>query len=115
MFQASNTEYLPTKCRVTRPPPPKPATNPLQFVKVDPPSFLYQKAQEQIKKVEEIKQAKQEVREEAEDWQSVSLLLKCSFRLGPLSYHIRKSIHPFEFHILQIADTKNPTHRLPDS
>ncbi|KAK9723236.1 LIM domain [Popillia japonica] len=63
-----NTEYLPTKCRVTKPPPPKPATNPLQFVKVAP-CPLFQKAQEQIKKVEEIKVMRKEVRDEAEDWQ----------------------------------------------
>lgn len=68
-----NTEYLPTKCRVTKPPPPKPATNPLQFVKVAP-CPLFQKAQEQIKKVEEIKVMRKEVREEAEDWQQVSYL-----------------------------------------
>ncbi|EFA11200.1 LIM and calponin homology domains-containing protein 1 isoform X1 [Tribolium castaneum] len=64
----SNTEYLPTKCRITKPPPPKPATNPLQFVKVAP-CPLFQKAHEQIKKVEEIKKERKEVREEAEDWQ----------------------------------------------
>jgi F-box protein 20 len=64
----SNTEYLPTKCRITKPPPPKPATNPLQFVKVAP-CPLFQKAHEQIKKVEEIKKERKEVREEPEDWQ----------------------------------------------
>ncbi|CAH0562651.1 unnamed protein product [Brassicogethes aeneus] len=64
----SNTEYQPTKCRVTKPPPPKPATNPMQFVKVAP-CPLFQKAQEQIKKVEEIKKERKEVREEIEDWQ----------------------------------------------
>ncbi|XP_063928121.1 uncharacterized protein Smash isoform X3 [Zophobas morio] len=64
----SNTEYIPTKCRITKPPPPKPATNPLQFVKVAP-CPLFQKAHEQIKKVEEIKKERKEVREEAEDWQ----------------------------------------------
>ncbi|RZC35934.1 LIM and calponin -likey domains-containing protein 1 [Asbolus verrucosus] len=64
----SNTEYLPTKCRITKPPPPKPAANPLQFVKVAP-CPLFQKAHEQIKKVEEIKKERKEVREEAEDWQ----------------------------------------------
>jgi hypothetical protein len=69
--QNSNTEYLPTKCRITKPPPPKPATNPLQFVKVAP-CPLFQKAHEQIKKVEEIKKERKEVREEPEDWQQVS-------------------------------------------
>ncbi|KAJ8917972.1 hypothetical protein NQ315_002668 [Exocentrus adspersus] len=64
----SNTEYMPTKCRITRPPPPKPATNPLQFVKVAP-CPLFQKAQEQIKKVEEIKRERKEIKEEVEDWQ----------------------------------------------
>lgn len=64
----SNTEYLPTKCRITRPPPPKPATNPMKFVKVAP-CPLFQKAQEQIKKVEEIKKERKEIRDETEDWQ----------------------------------------------
>ncbi|KAF7268509.1 hypothetical protein GWI33_018387 [Rhynchophorus ferrugineus] len=63
-----NTEYLPTKCRITRPPPPKPASNPLQFVKVAP-CPLFQKAHEQIKKVEEIKKERKEIRDETEDWQ----------------------------------------------
>lgn len=70
-FQNSNTEYLPTKCRITKPPPPKPATNPLQFVKVTTCPLTI-KAQEQLKKVEEIKIAKKEVRDDAEDWQAVS-------------------------------------------
>ncbi|XP_017769787.1 PREDICTED: LIM domain only protein 7 isoform X2 [Nicrophorus vespilloides] len=65
---ATNTEYSATKCRITKPPPPKPAANPMQFVKVGP-CPLFKKAAEQIKKVEEVKQARQEVREEAEDWQ----------------------------------------------
>jgi hypothetical protein len=51
--------------------PPKPAANPLQFIKVGPAS-LYKSAQEQLKKVEEIKKVTKEVRDEAEDWQSVS-------------------------------------------
>lgn len=70
MQNSNNTEYVPTKCRITKPPPPKPATNPLQFVKVAP-CPLFQKAHEQIKKVEEIKKERKEVREEAEDWQQV--------------------------------------------
>ncbi|XP_044766013.1 FK506-binding protein 5 isoform X2 [Coccinella septempunctata] len=66
---SSNTEYLPTKCRVTKPPPPKPATNPLQFIKVAPPP-LFQKAKEQIQKVEKIKKERREVQDETEDWQA---------------------------------------------
>lgn len=69
-FQNSNTEYAPRKCRITRPPPPKPATNPLQFVKLAPPP-LVKKAQEQVKKVEEIKKERKEIRDETEDWQQV--------------------------------------------
>lgn len=51
--------------------PPKQATNPLQFVKVGPCS-LYRSAQEQIQKVQEIKKIEQKIREDPEDWQSVS-------------------------------------------
>lgn len=65
----SNTEYMPTKCRITKPAPPKPATNPLQFIKVAP-CPLFQKAHEQIKKVEEIKREEKETRSEVEDWQT---------------------------------------------
>jgi hypothetical protein len=70
-FQLSqeNTEYIPT--RITKVAAPKPAANPLQFIKVGPAS-LYKSAQEQLKKVEEIKKVTKEVRDEAEDWQSVS-------------------------------------------
>lgn len=64
----SNTEWLLTKCRITKPPPPKPAANPLQFIKVAP-CPLFQKAHEQIKKVEEIKVMRQDVSEDAEEWQ----------------------------------------------
>ncbi|XP_047102344.1 uncharacterized protein LOC124721418 isoform X1 [Schistocerca piceifrons] len=46
----------------------KPAANPLQFIKVGP-CDLYRSAQEQIRKVEEVKKIK-EKRDEAEDWQS---------------------------------------------
>lgn len=70
-MQNSNTEYMPTKCRITKPAPPKPATNPLQFIKLAP-CPLFQKAQEQIKKVEEIKKEEKEIRTEVEDWQTVS-------------------------------------------
>ncbi|XP_023709500.1 uncharacterized protein LOC111865553 isoform X4 [Cryptotermes secundus] len=62
-----NTEYIPT--RITKVTAPKPAANPLQFIKVGPAS-LYKSAQEQLKKVEEIKKVTKEVRDEAEDWQS---------------------------------------------
>ena len=70
-FQLSqeNMEYIPT--RITKVAAPKPAANPLQFIKVGPAS-LYKSAQEQLKKVEEIKKVTKEVRDEAEDWQSVS-------------------------------------------
>lgn len=51
---------------------PKPAANPLQFIKVGPAS-LYKSAQAQLKKAEEIKKVTKEVRDEAEDWQSVSV------------------------------------------
>uniref|UniRef100_A0A1Y1LFR6 LIM zinc-binding domain-containing protein n=1 Tax=Photinus pyralis TaxID=7054 RepID=A0A1Y1LFR6_PHOPY len=64
----SNTEWLLTKCRITKPPPPKPATNPLQFIKVAP-CPLFQKAHEQIKKVEEIKIMRQDMNDDAEEWQ----------------------------------------------
>jgi F-box protein 20 len=71
VFQVSqeNVEYIPT--RITKVTAPKPAANPLQFIKVGPAS-LYKSAQEQLKKVEEIKKVTKEVRDEAEDWQSVS-------------------------------------------
>ena len=70
-FQLSqeNIEYIPT--RITKAAAPKPAANPLQFIKVGPAS-LYKSAQEQLKKVEEIKKVKKEDRDEPEDWQSVS-------------------------------------------
>lgn len=64
-----NTEYVPTRCRITKPIPPKPAANPMQFVKIGP-CELYRKAQEQLKKVEEVKAVRPEIRDEAEDWQA---------------------------------------------
>ncbi|KAF5300388.1 hypothetical protein FQR65_LT01009 [Abscondita terminalis] len=64
----SNTEWLLTKCRITKPPPPKPAANPLQFIKVAPCPLL-QKAHAQIKKVEEIKVMRHDISEDAEEWQ----------------------------------------------
>lgn len=63
---------------MTKPVPPKPATNPLQFVAVKPSPLLI-KAQEINKKVEIVKEARKERKEEAEDWQSVSL---ASYFLG---------------------------------
>ncbi|XP_044741538.1 uncharacterized protein CG43427 [Chrysoperla carnea] len=63
------TEYIPARCRITKPNPPKPAQNPLQFVKVGP-CDLYRSAQEQLKKVEVIKKIKQEFKEDGEDWQA---------------------------------------------
>lgn len=71
LFQISNenVELIPT--RTTKVATSKPAANPLQFIKVGPCN-LYRSAQEQLKKVEEVKKVKKEVRDEAEDWQSVS-------------------------------------------
>jgi len=63
-------EYIPT--RMTKVAAPKPAANPLQFVKVGP-CDLFKSAQETLRKVEEVKKMKKEVREDAEEWQSVSL------------------------------------------
>lgn len=42
----------------------------MQFVKIGP-CELYRKAQEQLKKVEEVKAVRPEIRDEAEDWQAV--------------------------------------------
>lgn len=65
------TTHEPPKLKTTLKTPPKQATNPLQFVKVGPCS-LYRTAQEQLQKVQEVKKIKQEVRDDPEDWQSVS-------------------------------------------
>lgn len=67
--KTEGTEYIPARCRITKPNPPKPAQNPLQFVKVGP-CDLYRSAQEQLKKVEVIKKVKQEFKEDGEDWQA---------------------------------------------
>lgn len=72
-----NVSLIPT--RTTKVATSKPASNPLQFVKVGP-CGLYRSAQEQIKKVEEVKKVKQELRDEAEDWQSNLDNWKCSRR-----------------------------------
>lgn len=66
-----NIALIPT--RMTKVATSKPAANPLQFVKVGP-CDLSRHAQEQLKKVEEVKKVKPEKRDEAEDWQSVSWL-----------------------------------------
>jgi len=62
------SEFIPT--RSAKAGAPKPAANPLQFIKVGP-CDLYKAAQEQIKKVEEIKKVEKTVKEDSEDWQSV--------------------------------------------
>lgn len=61
------SEIIPT--RMSKVSAPKPASNPLQFIKVGP-CDLYKAAQEQIKKVEEIKKV-EKVKDDSEDWQSV--------------------------------------------
>ncbi|XP_030081608.1 uncharacterized protein CG43427 isoform X3 [Drosophila hydei] len=58
-----------TKARVTRPTPPPPSKNPMQFVQIKPCN-LYQTAQEQLKKAEEVKKLKEVKKEEPEEWQN---------------------------------------------
>lgn len=66
-----HTDYI-QKERVTRAAPPKPAYNPMQFVAIKP-SNLFQTAQEQLKKADEVRKVKEVNRkEEPEDWQDVS-------------------------------------------
>lgn len=66
-----HSEYI-QKERVTRAAPPKPAYNPMQFVAIKP-SNLFQTAQDQLKKAEEVRAAKEVNRkEEPEEWQNVS-------------------------------------------
>lgn len=68
------TEYV-QRARVTKAAPPKPAANPLQFVQIKPCN-LYQSAQDQLKRAEEVKKVKEIVQpEEPEDWQSVSFFV----------------------------------------
>ncbi|XP_017873077.1 PREDICTED: uncharacterized protein CG43427 isoform X2 [Drosophila arizonae] len=62
------TAYV-TKARVTRPTPPPPSKNPMQFVQIKPCN-LYQTAQEQLKKAEEVKKLKEVKKEEPEEWQN---------------------------------------------
>uniref|UniRef100_A0A1L8DD94 Putative hipothetical protein n=1 Tax=Nyssomyia neivai TaxID=330878 RepID=A0A1L8DD94_9DIPT len=61
------TDYV-QRARTTRAAPPKPASNPMQFVKIKPCN-LYQSAQEQLKRAEEVKKVKEVRKEDAEDWQ----------------------------------------------
>ncbi|XP_055848421.1 uncharacterized protein LOC129913661 isoform X4 [Episyrphus balteatus] len=72
-LKASTMSHDPTpyvaRARVTRPTPPKPSCNPMQFVQIKPCN-LYQSAQQQLKKVEEIKKVKEVLKEEPEDWQN---------------------------------------------
>lgn len=76
-FQQRQMSYDPTeyvqRARVSKAAPPKPAANPLQFVQMKPCN-LYQSAQEHLKRVEEVKKVKEVIKEEPEDWQSVSYL-----------------------------------------
>lgn len=70
-ISVEHVEYI-QKERVTRAAPPKPAYNPMQFVAIKP-SNLFQTAQEQLKKAEEVRKVKEVNRkEEPEDWQNVS-------------------------------------------
>uniref|UniRef100_A0A1A9X1W2 DUF4757 domain-containing protein n=1 Tax=Glossina brevipalpis TaxID=37001 RepID=A0A1A9X1W2_9MUSC len=62
------TAYV-AKARVTRPTPPPPPYNPMQFVQIKPCN-LYQTAQEQLKKAEEVKKIQEIRKEEPEDWQN---------------------------------------------
>ncbi|XP_055375014.1 probable serine/threonine-protein kinase DDB_G0282963 isoform X2 [Condylostylus longicornis] len=62
------TPYI-QRARVTRPAPPKPSCNPMQFVQIKPCN-LYQSAQEQIKRAEEVKKVKEVKKEDPEDWQN---------------------------------------------
>lgn len=65
-----HTSYV-QRARATRPAPPKPCANPMQFVQIKPCN-LYQSAQEQLKRAEEVKKVKEIKKEEPEDWQNVS-------------------------------------------
>ncbi|EDW34600.1 GL22331 [Drosophila persimilis] len=62
------TSYV-TKARVTKPTPPPPSKNPMQFVQIKPCN-LYQTAQQQLKKAEEVKKLKEVQKEEPEEWQN---------------------------------------------
>lgn len=80
-----STEYIPTRSTKTAP---KVAYNPMQFVKTGP-TKLALTAQEQLKKAEEVKKVREKKRDDAEDWQSVTL---SSFRVPPFSSNLSKHI-----------------------
>lgn len=61
-----------TRSRMTMPAAPKPAANPLQFIKVGP-CDLYRSAQEQLKRAQEVRNNQELKKEEREDWQSVRI------------------------------------------
>lgn len=70
-ISSENSDYI-AKERVTKAAPPKPAYNPMQFI-AQKPSNLFQTAQAQLKKAEEVKKTKETtVREEPEEWQNVN-------------------------------------------
>lgn len=72
-----HTAYV-ARARVTRTAPPKPASNPLQFIQTKPFS-LFKGAKEPARRVEEVIRVKVVAKEEPEDWQSVSTpLLRCA-------------------------------------
>ena len=95
-----NTEYIPK--RITKVAAPKPAANPLQFIKVGPAS-LYKSAQEQLQKAEEIKKVTKERDEEEEDWHSVSgsdAVISTDIQLCLLAVDLSKFIiKPAEFSV----------------
>lgn len=64
----TSVEIIPTRTLKTS--VPKPAANPLQFVKIGP-CDLYRSAQQQLKKEKPKKEVKEE---DIEDWQSVSVV-----------------------------------------
>lgn len=71
-ISSENIDYI-AKERVTRFAPPKPAYNPMQFI-AQKPSNLFQTAQAQLKKAEEVKKTKETTRkEEPEEWQDVNM------------------------------------------
>lgn len=87
------------RARVTKAAPPKPAANPLQFVQIKPCN-LYQSAQEHLKRAEEVKKVKEIVKEEPEDWQSVSFLIffvLIVFAFQTLVFPLNKSFFPSMF------------------
>lgn len=68
MQDFGSSEYIPTRSTKTAP---KVAYNPMQFVKTGP-TKLAMTAQEQLKKVEEVKKIREKKKDDAEDWQSVN-------------------------------------------